>query len=734
MNEFHQALGTFFHETDDLLSSMEQSLLGLELTPDDEELINCLFRAMHTIKGNAGLFEFDAIVSFTHEVETVLDQLRKGERNITADLITLLLDVKDHTTCLAKHYQTETGQPVPSDLSAHSQQLIKRLNNIAPDKRSLSGNGGNKFMRLAVNESIRSPADNWLISLEFKQNALRNGIDPLSFIHYLKTLGHISDIITLVSNLPAAEQMDPESCYLSFRIAFNTSADKQTIEDVFEFAADDCDIHILPPHSKQEHYLQLLEELPEDQLQRLGEMLVQIGVLTEKEVTLALTKQLIATDDNHAPVKPLGEILIANHSITQPIVEQALKKQQVIKQKVAAESTYIRVDSAKLGELIELVGELVTSSSAMQLLVDSHALSNFQDIAVNMNSLISSVRDMALQLRTMQIGESFSRFHRLVRDISKTLSKSIELTISGGETELDKTIVEKINDPLTHLIRNALDHGIETPETRIKAGKSATGSIHLNAYHDSGLIVIQISDDGAGLNPEKIAAQAIANQLINPDHNLSEQEIFNLIFEPGLSTKEQADNLSGRGVGLDVVKRNIEALRGSVSVDSLFGQGTTVTIHLPLTLAIIDGFMVEAAQERYIIPLSMVEECVELDATERDISSVEHYLNLRGEVLPYLRLGTFFNRTISRTKKPRESLVVVRYGKSKAGFVVDKLHGEYQTVIKPLGKLFQELKGISGATVLGSGNVALILDVQELIKQAHSYQLAHPTMHSGVAP
>lgn len=734
MNEFNQALGTFFQETGDLLSTMEHSLLGLELTPDDEELINCLFRAMHTIKGNAGLFEFDAIMTFTHEVETVLDQLRKGERKITADLITLLLDVKDHTVCLAKHYQTETSLPIPNELSAHSQQLINRLNNIVPDMRPVPDHAGNKVVRLAVDESNHGPADNWLISLEFKQDALRNGIDPLSFIHYLKTLGHITDIITLVSNMPPAEQMDPESCYLSFKIAFNSSADKQTIEDVFEFAEDDCDIRILPPHSKQEHYLQLLEELPEDQLQRLGEMLVQIGVLTEKEVALALTKQLMATDKNHAPVKPLGEILIESHSITQPIVEQALKRQEAIKQKVAAESTYIRVDSAKLGELIELVGELVTSSSAMQLLVDSDDLSHFQDIAFNMNSLINSVRDMALQLHTMHIGETFSRFHRLVRDISKTLSKSIELTISGGETELDKTIVEKINDPLTHLIRNALDHGIETPEMRIKAGKSATGSIHLNAYHDSRLIVIQILDDGAGLNPEKIAAQAIAKQIISPDHNLSEQEIFNLIFEPGLSTKEQADNLSGRGVGLDVVKRNIEALRGEVSVDSIFGQGTTVTIHLPLTLAIIDGFMVEAAQERYIIPLSMVEECVELDATERDISSVEHYLNLRGEVLPYLRLGDFFNRTFSHTKKPRESLVVVRFGKSKAGFVVDELHGEYQTVIKPLGKLFQELKGISGATVLGSGNVALILDVQELIKQAHSYQLALPTMHSGVAP
>jgi two-component system chemotaxis sensor kinase CheA len=330
------------------------------------------------------------------------------------------------------------------------------------------------------------------------------------------------------------------------------------------------------------------------------------------------------------------------------------------------------------------------------------------------------------------IGETFARFQRVVHDVSKELGKQIQLQITGGESELDKIMVEKINDPLTHLVRNSLDHGIEMPAERMQAGKPEKGTIHLNAYHDSGRIVIQISDDGKGLDSDRIVAKAIDRGLIKADQILSKHEIFNLIFEPGLSTKEEASNLSGRGVGMDVVKRNIEALRGTVFIDSELGQGTTVTIHLPLTLAIIDGFMVEAHQERYIIPLSMVEECVEMNSEEWQIDEVQNYVNLRGDVLPYLRLGDFFHQNKKHTRAQRESLVVVRFGDTKAGFVVDELHGENQTVIKPLGKLFENLNGIGGATVLGSGDVALILDVQGLIHHAKKQGTPALVLSSGL--
>lgn len=719
MSEFDSALKIFAQEAEQLLQDMESALLTLESTPEDQETINCLFRAMHTIKGSAGLFGFDVIVAFTHEAESVLDRVRNGERDIDADLISILLDSKDHTTKLIDHCLNEPETPLPAELVASSEKLINRLTGqVSTDMQQhidpvskLQSEGGREI----------SVDDSWLISLDFKQDAFRNGMDPLSFIRYLKTLGEVKQILTFFPDMPSNEAMDPESCFLHFKIAFSSEVSKQTIEAVFEFAADDCDIKILPPNSKVNAYLQLLNALDESHVSRLGDMLVQIGALTENDVHNALNYQTDVRQTTDT-VKPIGEILIQQQVVQQPLVEQALIKQEQTKQKVAAENNYIRVDAAKLGHLINLVGELVISSAAMNLIVERHALTDAGDVAASMNSLVNSIRDTALELRMVQIGETFSRFRRVVRDVSNELGKDIELRISGGETELDKTVVEKINDPLTHLIRNSLDHGIETPEQRIEAGKPAQGIVQLNAYHESGHIVIQIADDGAGLNSDKIVAKAIANGLIKPDHGLSQQEIYNLIFAAGLSTKEQATNLSGRGVGMDVVKRNIEALRGSVSIDSELGQGTTISIQLPLTLAIIDGFMVGTEQERYIIPLSMVDECIEMDPHECEINEVEHYINLRGHALPYLRLGDYFRSKKSETTKKRESVVVVKYGQEKAGFVVDALHGEHQTVIKPLGKMFEKLTGITGATVLGDGNVALILDVHGLIKTAISHK------------
>jgi len=719
MSEMDAALDTFSQEAEELLAEMEDSLLILEDTPEDKETINSVFRAMHTIKGSSGLFGFYLVVAFTHEAETVLDEVRNGERSIDNELISILLDSKDYTSKLLEHCLNDNDADLSEELKKTGDELISQLRGTTEGEENslVIGNVGDDIQ--IENQGVEISADNWLISLAFQQDALRNGMDPLSFIRYLKTLGDIEQIMTLTPDLPAGDEMDAESCYLHFKIIFKSDASKQMIEDVFEFASDDCDIKILPPNSKIEHYTDLLDGLQEDHVERLGEMLLQIGALTQNEINKAVQNQEQATgSDGEAEAKPLGEILVEQQVVQPVVVEQALKKQQQTKQKIATESSYIRVDSSKLGQLINLVGELVISGAAMDLMVDRHGLSDVDEVAASMNTLVSNIRDTALELRMVPIGETFSRFRRVVRDVSKELGKDIALTITGGETELDKTVVEKINDPLTHLIRNSLDHGIETPEQRLAAGKPEQGNIQLNAYHESGLVVIQIVDDGGGLNSEKILAKAVANGLISEEHNLTQQEIFNLIFEAGLSTKQEASNLSGRGVGMDVVKRNIEALRGSVSIDSIEGDGTTITIQLPLTLAIIDGFMVETEQERYIIPLNMVDECVEMDAKEWEIDSKQHYINLRGEVLPYLHLGNYFHNRKTRANDNRESLVVVRFGQSKVGFVVDELHGEHQTVIKPLGKVFESLKGITGATVLGDGNVALILDVQGLMQIA----------------
>lgn len=716
MSDLDAAVATFTQEAKELLEEMESALLALEDTPDDNEIINSVFRAMHTIKGSSGLFGYNEIVSFTHEAETVLDQVRNGERSIDDNLISILLDCKDHTTSLLRHCIESEEEILPEEIQLQGDKIIERLTGkkISDNKLQVVDDVATTFKNMGNEADF---ADSWLISLVFKEDAFRMGIDPLSFLRYLTGIGEIQAVLLLTSDIPSAKEFDPESCYLHLKIAFNSDADKQTIEDVFEFASDDCDINILPPNSKIEKYISLLDELSENQVDRLGDMLISVGVLTAKDISKAIKQQSIS-DIQQDETKPIGEILVEQHVVQPTLVDEALKKQQAVKKKIASESSFIRVDSNKLGHLINLVGELVISGAAMDLMVSRHGLTDVEEVTETMNSLVSNIRDTALDLRMVPIGETFSRFKRVVRDVSKELNKNIELKITGGETELDKTVVEKINDPLTHLIRNSLDHGIETPEQRVQVGKSEKGRIELTARHESGQIIIQIIDDGAGLNKEKILAKAISNGLIPEDHNLSDQEIYNLIFAAGLSTKAQASDLSGRGVGMDVVRRNIEALRGNVNIDSVSGQGTTITIQLPLTLAIIDGFMVEAAEERYIIPLSMVEECVEMNSGEWEIDEIQHYVNLRGVVLPYLRLAEYFNAKKTENISARQSLVIVRSGKSKAGFVVDELHGEHQTVIKPLGKVFEKIQGLTGATVLGDGNVALILDVQGLIKKA----------------
>jgi len=718
---------TFAQEATELLEAMEEALLSLEKTPEDEELLHQVFRAMHTIKGTAGVFGYEPIVSFTHTVETVMDQVRNGGRSLTDDLIAILLACRDHTAELVEAVLLlEDPDKLDNTLVAHGDELISRITgserpgSLAAIIPNAIAEKDGDIEKLSDTEET---GDLWVISLEFKQDALRNGMDPLSFLRYLRSMGEIVEVVTIDNRLPTAQEFDPENCYLGFRILFNSEADKETIERVFEFAEDDCDILILPPNSVSESYLTLLEELAEDQIQRLGEMLVHVGALTRREVEKALTEQKnVSAGSTGSHAKPLGEILVEQQRVQQPVVEQALKKQEKARERIAVEGRNIRVDSQRLGHLINLVGELVISTAAMKVMVDRYALDDVQEVVDSVDHLVEEIRDNALQLRMVQIGDTFSRFRRVVRDVSKDLNKEIDLVITGGETELDKTVVEKINDPLTHLIRNALDHGIEPPEERLASGKPAKGTVRLNANHDSGHIVIRIEDDGKGLDPERIRAKAEANGLIKPDQSLTREETLRLIFEPGLSTKDQASNLSGRGVGMDVVRRNIEALRGTVDLESVPGQGTTVTIVLPLTLAIIDGFLVGAQGERYVIPLAQVAECVEM-ASDGEVHQQGHdYVNLRGEVLPYLRLRDFFSAgeiLSHQQSEGRESLVVARFGHTKVGLVVDELHGELQTVIKPLGKVFEHLKGVAGATVLGTGDVALILDVQELSNLAH---------------
>lgn len=710
--DLSDALQTFIAESRGLLSDMEDALLRLELQPDDSEAINAVFRAAHTIKGSSGLFGLDDIVAFTHKAENLLDRVRNNELTLSEGMVGLLLACRDHIENLIDLVVGETE--MDADTRQHGEALATQLSRFlgvtavgpaampAETASPLESAGG-----------ACSADDTWHISVRFARDVLRNGMDPLSFIRYLATLGEIVHLVTLADALPAASEIDPECCYLGFEIRFRSMADKVRIESVFEFVRDDCDLHILAPGSKLADYVALIAALPEDDI-RLGELLVACGAVTARELEESLAVQECA-GVRHERLQPLGEILVERDLVQAELVNAALSKQKDARNRQAQEARFIRVHADKLDSLINLVGELVIAGAGVGLQAARNKDGVLMESVSSMARLVEDIRDGAMRLRMVEIGETFNRFRRVVRDVSKEIGKDIELIIAGAETELDKTVVDKIGDPLTHLMRNAMDHGIESAAVRAERGKPAKGTLKLNAYHEAGGIVIEVADDGGGLNRDRILAKAREKGLIQAGDVLSDSEVWSLIFEPGFSTADQVSNLSGRGVGMDVVRRNIEALRGTVEIESHAGQGSTFRIRLPLTLAIIDGFLMGVGPSHYVVPLDMVLECVELHRASGATNNTG-YINLRGEVLPLLRISEHFS--LEEAAARRQNVVVVNAVGRKAGLVVDELKGEFQAVIKPLGRLFEQVRGISGSTILGSGEVALVLDVPSLLESA----------------
>lgn len=732
MNENPQE--TFLAESRELLQDMEDALLQLENAPDDPDLINAMFRAAHTIKGTSGVFSYDDVEAFTHVVENVMEALRGGHLEVDSELIALMLECNDHIGRLVDLAVNE--EPLPDSLKLTDGMLLERLRvylDEEPEDKEEQALAPQVVEVETIIDSRRVETDYWHISLRFAKDVLRNGMDPLSFLRYLGRLGNLVHVTTLCDAMPSLKEMDAEENYLGFEIVFNSEASKADIEQVFEFVREDCDIEILPPKANISIYADLIRSLPEDEM-RMGDILVQSGALTQRELEESLNFQKNQSVSGTESPK-LGDVLVEKHVVHKEVVDAALSKQSSVAEKKGISSTgrWLRVDSEKLDTLINLVGELVIAEAGTHLRAKDLDDEPLQESLSLMNRLVEEIRDSALRLRMVQIGETFNRFQRVVRDVSKELNKDIRLDISGAETELDKTVVERIADPLMHLVRNAMDHGIESAAERQASGKSVQGVLSLNSYHDSGSIVIEVADDGKGLNREVIYNKAMEKGLIAEGTVLTEQETYRLIFEPGFSTATQVTNLSGRGVGMDVVNRNIQALRGTADVDSIEGQGTTVSIRLPLTLAIIDGFLVRVGESSYVVPLDMVKECIELTEEERQHTNSEGYINLRGEVLPFLRMREVFEET-EANRNEREAIVVVQYGGQKAGFVVDELLGEFQTVIKPLGKIFSQLKGISGATILGSGDVAVILDVPNLVQKAKSLGMSSkPYLDNGQA-
>lgn len=705
---FDENIQIFVTESQELLEDMEQALLALERAPNDADLIDRIFRAAHTIKGSAGLFGFDHVISFTHVVENLLDDVRNCLLPVNDDLISLLMRAKDYMGVLVGALPDE---PVGS--GEERQELMGMLEAFQ--------SGGSTSVSAAMVEVDPDAVvcGAFHISVRLGTDTFRQGFAPVLLLEQLQDLGTIEQAHLVTEAIAPLSELDAEDCYLGWEIVLKSSADKQQIARVFEFI-ENARVHILPPQSKLEDYKELINQLPEDDAV-LGQILFDIGTLTADELQQALNQQQEVGG-------LMGDILVAQASVQPDVINTALQKQEKVREAKQAQSNFVRVDAGKLDKLVNLVGELVISGAKVTELTGAFNDDALEESIEEMTVALEDMRETALSLRMVPMGSTFNRFHRVVRDTAKELEKKISLKVSGADTELDKTVIDQIGDPLMHLIRNAMDHGIEAPAERASAGKPEAGVIQLDAYHETGSIVIKISDDGRGLDAERIRSIAEQRGLVTPDQSLTKGETLRLIFAPGFSTAETVSNLSGRGVGMDVVRRNIESLRGSVDVTSEAGLGALITIRLPLTLAIIDGFHVAVGGGSFIIPLDTMVECVTLTPAQRDEVEARNYLNLRDEVLPLIDLRASFEiNSASADDSSRQNVVVVQFAGKKAGLLVDALHGDAQAVIKPLGDVFQGIKGFAGFTILGSGQVALIMDVPDMIKLAvkndgHRYQ------------
>jgi len=725
-----EALPAFISEAREQIESMEQLLLQLEDAPGDSELLNALFRCAHTVKGSAGIFGLDDVVAFTHHVETLLDQMREGRVALTADISTLLLLCNDQVRGLIDQ-AGGSGAGDDGALAART-ALVQRLQAAAGAAPAAAVAAVTATEPAAVQANADLAGRRWHISVAFGADLYRNGMDPLALLNYVRGLGQISGIVCDIAAVPALEQLDPESCHLAFELGLETEAPRAEIEAAFSFVRDDCRLHVFEPGATPDDFARLIEAMPDHP--RLGDILVACGAITRAQLQQALRAQGNASASGGAH-QPLGEILQVTTGVSSQIVDAALVKQSRQKdrtagardtaQPVAEESGggFIRVQADRLDLVINLLGELVIAGAGAALLARQTRQGTLIEANAQIGRLIEEIRNGTLQLRMVPIGETFSRFRRVVRDTAAELGKDVLFDIVGGDTELDKSVVERIADPLMHLVRNALDHGLEPADERLAAGKPGQGKLTLSACHESGSIVIRILDDGRGINRERVLARAWERGLVEDGVTPPDEDILKLIFEAGFSTAEKVTNLSGRGVGMDVVRRNIEALRGTVTVYSDPGEGSRIEIRLPLTLAIIDGFLVGVGNSKLIFPLESVVEVIESrSAISTPDAQGRSVVELRGRVLPVLNLRTQYG--LETDEPERISVVVIKSGSHSYGVMVDVLLGQHQTVIKPLGRMFQSLRGMSGSSILGSGEVALILDVNSLAEFAAGKQPA----------
>jgi two-component system chemotaxis sensor kinase CheA len=650
---------TFRQEAADLLDSLETTLLDLGQTPQDRDLIDAAFRALHTIKGSGAMFGFDKVAAFTHDFETAFDMIRKGRIEASRDIVTISLNAKDYIRQLIDDPDA-TDAIIGAAIVEELQRLIGAPGGSAGPDAVASAPAG-----------AATPSPGWRIGIAFEPGVLRNGTNPLALLDDLRALGdcvveaHLDDV-------PELSAYDPATCFIRWTVILAGGCTQAEIEDVFLFTSDEMTLTIValdtehsPPGSPRQ---------------------AEAGAMPA--VTVAFETPISAAE------RPAADKVEFNR--------RADDKTQTV-----------RVQAERLDELMDRVGELVIAQARLSQLAHAGTDLAIKSIAEEIERLASGLRDTTMGVRMVPMGSLFGRFRRLVHDLSRDLGKPVEFVTIGEDTEMDKTMIERLGDPLVHLIRNAIDHGIESAERRSATAKATTGRIELSARYVGAQVLVTVQDDGAGLDTARIRAKAEENGLIVPGAQLSEHDIHQFLFHPGFSTAKTISALSGRGVGMDVVKRTIEAMRGQIDLTTMPGSGSSVTLRLPLTLAIIDGLLIRVGEGRYIIPLSAVEECIELTPADEARAKGRSFLNVRGDLVPFLRLRDQFDA--DGAPDPHQKVIITSTGDTRIGLVVDQIIGSHQTVIKSLSKLHADVTMFSGATILGDGSAALILDVAQLV-------------------
>ena len=666
---------SFREEAREILVELEAALLELNENPGSNDLVGRVFRALHTIKGSGAMFGFDKLAAFTHNLETAFDQVRNGKLAITPELIDLTLAALDQIKVML-----EDGAETP-EACAEMLARVRRLADI-PSRASDGDHAASPVPAPPPTGARRA----WRILFAPGPDFMRNGANPLLLLRELGQLGSLS-VVADAAAVPPLGELDPERCFLRWEMTLATAAEPEAIRDVFIFVEDTCELLVEP-------------------------------ILPEAPNPLAIPAQTTA---------PLPE---ADH-IARGLEDKRATgggRRAYDKPETAAS---LRVPAARLDQFVDLIGELVTVQARLSQISARSDDPEMGAVSEEVERLTSALRESSMNIRMLPIRGTFEKFRRLVHDLARDLGKNVELTMEGAETELDKSVIDQLSDPLMHLIRNSMDHGIGSPEVRAAHGKRVTATIHLSARHSGANVLIGVTDDGDGIDTDAVRGRAIETGLIVPDAQLTEAEIFALLFLPGFSTAKQVTDLSGRGVGMDVVRQRVESLRGTVEVTSKRGQRTSVTLRLPLTLAIIDGLLVSVGASSFVLPLGSTLECVELSDEDIERANGKHVAEVRGELIPYIRLREQFH--LGGARPAIEQIMVVESSAGRYGFVVDQVLGNCQTVIKSLGRVYRHVQTVSGATILGDGQVALILDPDRLVQDAVRDATRHPRGHPHAA-